>query len=434
MSVPSVILTGEAVKGLVVSEEQQLALMGLPTQVRLGRKTPVARPQAPRLSQYVNRLRGVPIPASCDWYTKAAASIARMYLNDRYGDCVIASVMHRLGVWSANDPDSSPGGVVLATDDEVYQQYQGICGPGDNGCMIADVLDWGRQKGWVAGGQKYFIDGYVQVDWRSKEMVQVALVLFGCVCLGINLPSAWTSAAVWDVTNTRIVGGHDVSGCGYGKVPAQIVSSNAEGVVIMSWGRLYLITWAAFNSTRWIEECYAMVPSFLWTGADKRNPGNVDLETLKADLQKIGGGNLPPLPDPNPPTPTPPDPTPPNPNPPPSPGPVTFPSNFGVSIETFGVIGNVAQIKGTMKITKKGTLEEALADVQSAMSLLATAIADDPTPVEAGKINWLAVAFDALNVWIAIQAKQPLMIYTAVGQLLKDLGYPILPPVPPVTP
>lgn len=288
-SVPTVELSGKALLGVgkhfLTSRDQ--AALEKRTTARLGRVRPAARPPAPRLSAYFSpETATVGPPDQLDYYTKAASSLSRMYMNDRYGDCVIAGKAHAFGVWSANDKDSP--GVVLATDQEIYQQYQAVCGPGDNGCIISSVLDYCKGQGFVAGGKRYRIDGYVAVDWRDRQQVQVALLLFGATTVGINLPNAWTNSDVWDVTTSRIVGGHDVTACGY----------SPKGVFVASWGRIYLMTWAAFTSTRWVEEYYAMLAP-TWYGLDKLAPCGVDAAALLEDLATMGRGELPPLPDPN---------------------------------------------------------------------------------------------------------------------------------------
>lgn len=274
--------------------------------VRLGRIRPVALPQVLRFASYFDAALATPPPATVDYASKASASLRRMYQNDRYGCCVISGKMHQLGVWSANDTDS--GGEVQATDQEVVQQYQTICGPGDRGCVITSVLDVMRSRGMQAGGKRYTIDGYVSIDNTNKLEVQVAIYLFGSLTLGINLPNAWANSpdgGTWDVTNTGIVGGHDVCTVGY----------NAQGVQISTWGGLRTITWAAFTSRRWIDETYAQLAP-LWYNSDRIAPCGFNATKLLADLQKLGGGVMPDL---DPPTP-PPGPTPP-PTPPPGPSP-----------------------------------------------------------------------------------------------------------------
>jgi hypothetical protein len=62
-----------------------------------------------------------------------------------------------------------------------------------------------------------------------------------------------------------------------------------------------------------------MVPEFLWGGLDNRAPSGVDLPKLRDYLALVGGGTVPPLPDPVPPPPPPSPPPPPAPPPPPLP-------------------------------------------------------------------------------------------------------------------
>lgn len=253
----------------------------------------------PKLAAYMKPAT-VALPTTVDYATKAMASIGRMYKNDSLGDCVIAGKMHQLGVWSANDSDS--GGVVLATDAEVVSQYHSICGAGDNGCVITDVLDTMKSKGMTAGGKSYKIDGYVSIDNTNVNEVKTALYLFGSLTLGIDLPSAWANSSnngIWDTTNTGIVGGHDVPAVGF----------NDTGVVIATWAGLRTITWKAFTSKKWITELYAQLAP-LWYGSDKLAPCGVDAVTLKTDLDALGGGTIPPVTPPVPPIPVPVPPTP----------------------------------------------------------------------------------------------------------------------------
>jgi hypothetical protein len=158
-------------------------------------------------------------------------AVASVVLSGEAATGLVTSDSHR----RANDPDSFNGKTVVCTDKEIQDQYFAYTGGRDDGAVISEVLDYMVSKGFLAGGVRYKLSGFVAADWRSKELTQVGIDLFGCGSIGINLPSAWTSANVWDVTNTGSVGGHDVSPCGYG---TRVVGTNADGVVISSWGRL----------------------------------------------------------------------------------------------------------------------------------------------------------------------------------------------------
>lgn len=228
-----------------------------------------------------------PPPASIDYATKSMPSIKRVYLNDQYGDCVIAGKYHAVGIWSGNDTPN----VVLGTDQEVLNSYHTICGPGDNGCNITDVLDYFRNTGLKFGGVVHKIDGYVSIDWTNKLMVMVALDLFGGATIGINLPDAWTCTDCdWTTTNTRIVGGHDV----------RCIDYNERGVRIATWGGIVTILWDAFMSKKWIEEMYVELAKD-WYNDDNLSPNGIDVQALKDALSKLGGGTVPPLGPPTPP-------------------------------------------------------------------------------------------------------------------------------------
>lgn len=274
--------------------------------VRLGRIRPKARPMCLKFGAY--RVPGSLPPASVDYAKQAKNALAQMYGNDEAGDCVIAGKMHLAGVWTGNDDTAGDQPDLVGTREEALRQYQQICGPGDNGCNISDVLDYMHAHGIVVGGKNVKIDAYVSVDHTNVEEVKVAILLFGGLTIGINLPRAWADNAkpngIWDVTNSEIVGGHDVCVVGY----------DDRGVQICTWGMVLTISWMAFQNSRWVEECYAQL-SESWYGSDKLSKAGVDAKTLLDDINKLGGGVIPPLPEDPPPIvpPVPPAPTPPGP-------------------------------------------------------------------------------------------------------------------------
>ncbi len=293
---------------ILIPDDAGLRAAGSPPPMREVKLGAVLRPMKTLVQ--LRRLLGAgatPPPAATDYSAKAQASIARMYLNDQLGDCVIAGKMHKLGLWSANDSDS--GGVVLATDAEVRTQYLKLAAvPGtDSGCIITDVLDYFTRSGLVAGGKTYKIDGYVPIDHTDPVEVKVAILLMGSLTLGINLPQAWTTGgnnSVWDTTNTQIVGGHDVCAVGY----------DQQYVYIATWGGLRRITWAGFTDRRFITELYACLGQ-VWYGADKTCSAlGWDYNRLKSALDTLKLGQLPDI---TPPVPVPPvPPVPPIPVPP----------------------------------------------------------------------------------------------------------------------
>lgn len=308
MPMPSFELTGPGALGMVLVRPGQRVTKtaaGLPTTVKLGRLPADPACKVVKLADHINLTSGWKPPDTIDWATKAENSIRDPLGNLSLGNCVIAGKGHHVGAWSANDSDS--GGEILATAEEAVRAYHEICGPGDNGCVITRVLDVMRTQGIKFGGMPRRIDGYASVDWTQPDLLRAAIFLFGGVTIGFNFPKSWLSSAIWDATNSPTVGGHDVAALRY----------DARGVYVASWGREYLMTWAAIAQRGRIDECYALL-SPNWTNNDKLSPAGVDVAGLTRALTEIGGGVMP---DPAPPTP----PAPPAP-PTPPPSPWTWPT------------------------------------------------------------------------------------------------------------
>jgi hypothetical protein len=201
----------------------------------LGRQRPTRRPKI-WLHDYLRRAPTAAVPASVDYYTKAAPAISQVYGNDFAGNCVIASGMHQEAVFTA----AGLGTPAVGTSAEALATYHEFCGPGDNGCNIMAVLDRRKSGGIKVGGKAYKILDYVGVDWRQQQLLETAIYLFGAVEFGVNLPRAWESSPTWDVVSSPIVGGHDIPGFGF----------DPAGITISTWGGTRKLTWRAATSTR----------------------------------------------------------------------------------------------------------------------------------------------------------------------------------------
>ena len=144
----------------------------------------------PQLKHFYSRARDInPPPASVDYSPKAAAALARMYLNDTLGDCVIAGKAHNVGIRTGNES----GTPAQFADSDIQSFYERVCGAGDQGCDIAAVLDEEKNNGFL--GHKS--DGYTAVDNGNQNMVKVAIDLFGCLTIGVNLTDDCTDAGPW---------------------------------------------------------------------------------------------------------------------------------------------------------------------------------------------------------------------------------------------
>jgi hypothetical protein len=228
------------------------------------------------------------LPVSTDWLSKAMPAIKRMYCNDSKGCCVISSLFHIVGLLTGNEL----GTPVQGADSEVLAAY-GIWNPGrqDNGCDISAVNAYWRDHGITVNGEVHKIDAFVSVDNTNKNLVKAAIDLFGNVKLGIDLPGAWEQVpdgGKWDVTNSRVVGGHDVPGLDFSDIGPSVA---ADGVAIATWGGTRTITWPAFTSRQYITEAYTVLAGDWYSKGAA--PNGIDVATLKADLDLIAKGQIP---------------------------------------------------------------------------------------------------------------------------------------------
>lgn len=379
--VATVQLTGDARFGVTYQPLMLAAAGDLPVSVKLGAILPTTRPQALRLENYIHPLSMVPPKAVVNWYSKSAG-LNRMMANDRMGNCVIAGKAHLICAHTAEDPDS--GGEVIATDAEVIEQYnRWKAGPGDSGCIIVDVLE-NMKSGFKAAGKVKKLKGYAAASWQNAELTKVGIDLFGGGTIGFRVPQGWLNSSVWSPQTATgpFVGGHDVSPLGY----------DEKGVYVSSWGRMYLMTWDAYTSSRWITEQYFLLFEDTWTGVDGRAPSGVDITTLAADMDKLKDGTIPPLPDPNPqPPPVPPSP----PVPPPAP---THPALQGPVVLKLPLFGTVAGTVGPLLPVAAGA---------------ADAGAD---------IRWFSLMLDVSRLIRAVQAKDWAAARDAAFDILADLG------------
>ena len=221
-------------------------------------------------------------PLTTNWAAAAMAAIRQTYGNTEQGDCVIASKLHSIGIWTANES----GIPALSTDAEALQTYHDLCGRGDEGCVITDVLDRFKTAGLPCGGVTHRLDNYVSIDWTNPALVQAAVEVFGGgMCLGINLPSEWTCTdCVWPAAASGNVGGHDVP----------VVDVDPAYVSICTWGGIARIENAGFFSRSFIEEAYCML-SPDWYSSGGVSASGINQETLAADLALVAGGATPPL-------------------------------------------------------------------------------------------------------------------------------------------
>lgn len=278
-----------------------------------GRKRPVSVGPRFHVSRYLLGALPAP-PAACDYSPKAMTSLRKVYLNDRYGCCVVSGAWHMVGVETGN-----AGSEFIATDDMIVHDYTQIGGfdinnpvATDNGCDENTALDFYQNRGFANGTK---ILGSMVVDGSSATQSMQAIELFENGILCAEFPDAWISpfpagdGFVWDVAgppNPR--NGHSFTIYGYGP----------DGVKIVTWGMRGTLTWRAL-AMYCTPKAYGsfnvvLTPDQLTKGQTVA-PNGFAWGALIADFDAMGGHV--PLPPPPPPPPAPPPLNPPDPPHPP---------------------------------------------------------------------------------------------------------------------
>jgi len=255
-------------------------------QFRLGRRRPVARCRALALGNYLMRSYAPP-PATADWTAAAAAALAKVYLNDRLGDCVIAWGGHLEGVLTGN----AAGAPIIYTDAQIEGVYSAVGGyvPGDpstdDGCDEETFLNYIQASGF-AGGTK--IDAWIRVNAADPQEVRAAIDLFGAITITMELPDAWLDndmptgpGFTWDVAgDSDPENGHCVGSASYqpGKVG------------LSTWGMYGWLTdaaLAAYAVPRAGGGCYVVL-SEDWINKTSRDaPPGFDFSQLQADIASM---------------------------------------------------------------------------------------------------------------------------------------------------
>jgi hypothetical protein len=292
-----------------------------------GYRIPLHRRPRVKMSRLINpSILPDPPSAGTSYESPADKAIRQMYLNDQLGDCVIAGIMHRMGIWTGN----ATGTPVIATQAQVIQWYGAIGGydpknpDTDQGCDMQTAADYCVTHGYPDGSKDL---GVISVDATNPREVAQAMWLFEDLDFGMALPDAWISpfpsgdGFVWDVSGDGDPSnGHCVAG-----VDLLPGGSKSPGILIDTWAMTGTLTFKAIAQ-------YAAETNggtvLVHINADQlaqgmaKAPNGFDWGQLIAYFNAIGGNVPVPAPAPSPaPSPAP------NPKPTPTPTPssgVTF--------------------------------------------------------------------------------------------------------------
>lgn len=170
-----------------------------------------------------------------------------VYLNDTYGDCVIAGRAHM----TLRFEDFEQKTVIPISDNDVKTEYFKETGGQDSGLVILDSLNAWRQ-GWPAAGHQYDIYAFASIDLSQQETQACMYLLRGCYA-GFQVPQSamdqFQAGQIWDVVpnDGGIAGGH----CVY------LVAYNTTGPICMTWGKRQPMTWPFYF--KYFDEAYGIV-------------------------------------------------------------------------------------------------------------------------------------------------------------------------------
>jgi hypothetical protein len=214
------------------------------------------------------------IPSAFDWF---AGVPDYMDLNDRIGDCVVATQAKMVRSWTAN-----VGKAVTITDAMIRDEYMDGAGYNpddpttDRGWDMLSGLSYWQRIG--IGGHK--IGAYAAINPRHRYMMQAGAFLFGGIYTAFELPnSIWNqmdAGLPWDVEadDGGPAGGHCVT----------IQRINHKGnPCCRTWGAEQEMTWPFVF--KYCVEAYAAISNEYFYGGV--TIAGLDITRLTADLTAV---------------------------------------------------------------------------------------------------------------------------------------------------
>ncbi len=189
----------------------------------------------------------VKLPATYSTDLAYPGCIPHMYLNDTYGDCVMAARGEQQGRFDLKRTGKVPN----ITDAEIKKEYFKETGGADTGLNMLDSFKAWR-KGWIAGGKKRTIGAYFSVDFRNATEVKQAIYLHGGIPIGVELPDdamdEFTRGKAW--TTTKLPPDPDEGHCIY------LTGWTATAFTAITWAQYQQLSPAWLK--RYCDEAWAI--------------------------------------------------------------------------------------------------------------------------------------------------------------------------------
>lgn len=238
-------------------------------------------------SDYVDITQLSPLPAGDFGHTNLVTLPWGMYLNDTYGDCVVAGGEHETRMWVAEGTGSD---TVVFDDAATVKNYTllGNFDPNnpvssDQGCDMLTAAKLRISQGIIdSAGNTHKLGAALQLQPGNWEQLLYAIHLFDGVGLGIlvtqAMQTAFSNSQPWDLPQfdpNNVEGGHYVTAvCRKDGLPN-----------VVTWAGLQPLTKALYTAPQFntITLCYA---------SQEKLKNGVDLEGLswsdmRTDAPKI---------------------------------------------------------------------------------------------------------------------------------------------------
>jgi hypothetical protein len=207
--------------------------------------------------------------------------------NDTIGDCAWAGQAHADMLWYTNAQQQQ----LAITTQAVLAAYSAATGydpsaelpngdnPTDRGTALLDALNYWRTTG-IDG---HTITAFVEVDLKNTEQVKLAIDLFGCLYVGVQLPPAVEPRSANDIPGWTVSpdGSPDNQPDLNARHSVIYDAHDHTGPDVITWGRRLKASWGFHGA--YCDEAYAMLAPD-WFDQSGKDPQGLDLNTLHDDL------------------------------------------------------------------------------------------------------------------------------------------------------
>ena len=252
--------------------------------LRLGKKDYKHDPRTLHVVRYMTP--DIHVPAKFNFDKGRAPFPDRMWGNDEYGDCVIAS---RANAQIRIERVEQRRTLKMVDDDAIseYKRMTGCQEPGDSndtGLVMLDAQREWKNTGWsmtMPPHHHYDIAAYGEIDPSSRQDLRASIFMLTGIHFGFALPEAaqqMTDEGVWDYQGQSgyewrpgTWGGHAVYGFAY----------DPDSITIKTWGQNVKVTNNFIE--KYCDEAWGIVDNLdSW-----RVKQTVDVAKLTNELRQI---------------------------------------------------------------------------------------------------------------------------------------------------